>query len=86
MYSVKCTVNTTSSDIWQALRHLSPGRATLLKSVELVAGLVLWLATASPGPHLLSWTDLAGPVCIALAVIFTLAEDIVVDPARWSWF
>jgi len=74
----------------KALNFLPPGKVLLLKCGELVAGYVLHLCVRGVGgvgaEAALQWLDLGGAVCVALALLFTGFEELIVDTKRWRWF
>jgi len=80
--------------VTKTLHVVPPGKLLLLQSTQVVAGYVLYLcvgggaAAVLPGvvKHPLTWLDLGGAVCVAIAVVFTAVEEFIVDIKRWRWF
>ena len=68
----------------QAVQHVEPGRAALIKSTEIITSYILVASLTSL--HSLDWMDSVGVVLIFLAVAAATVEDKLVNRERWRWF
>lgn len=68
-----------------ALGWVMPGKAVLIRSSQilLMFGLQSVLVTS---PYQPAWYDVSGAVILAMAALFVVVEDFVVDKERWPWF
>ena len=86
LIKVSCQVTRASlkSKCLQAVQHVEPGRAALIKSTEIITSYILVASLSSL--QSLDWLDSVGVVLIFLAVAAATIEDKLVNRERWRWF